>query len=255
VKFFLAVLICALATPAGFGQANPKAKRSTAPTGPDEADRLGMTCAQILQMSSTDWVTHFKEKEASAEGTLRAIAAYGKCYDARTNRLAATLGKSGKGPLMGARGNFGDFEKALNDFAAMALAATNPPSHEEKKAYATLYGKQFRYEFYESYAQKSAKPTAHATGKTTAEAAPAANASAAAQTSSPTEVSELTKAKNRFGELLGLQPEEKMHELHKAFGRIFSRSPVSDATKIEVYRYAIFLLEPSTDKPFSPPPF
>jgi hypothetical protein len=255
VKFFLAILICALAAPAGLGQTNPKAKQSTAPTGPGEADRLGMTCAQILQMSSTDWVAHFKEKDASAEGSLRAIAAFGKCYDARTNRLAATLGKAGKGPLMGARGNFGDFEKALNDFAAMALAATSPPASEEKKAYAALYEKQFRYEFYESYAQKSAKPAAHATGKSPAETAPAANASAPAQTSSPTEVSELTKAKNRFGELLGLLPEEKMHELHKGFGWIFSGAPVSDATKIEVYRYAIFLLEPATEKPFSHAPF
>ena len=48
---------------------------------------------------------------------------------------------------MGARGNFGDFEKALNDFAAMALAATDPPADEQKKAYAAVYGKQFRYEF------------------------------------------------------------------------------------------------------------
>jgi hypothetical protein len=198
-------------------------------------------------MSSTDWVMHFKEKEASGEGTLRAITAYGKCYDARTNRLAASLEKAGKGPLMGARGNFGDFEKALNDFAAMALAATDPPADEPKKSYAALYEKQFRYEFYQLYAQK--------TTKLAAPAASTANAGAPTQTSSPTEISELTKAKNRFGELLGLLPEEKMHELHKTFGRIFSGAPVSDATKIEVYRYAIFLLEPPTEKPFSPPPF
>jgi hypothetical protein len=247
VKFFLALLICALTAPAGFEQAKPKAKQSTAPSGAGEEDRLGLSCAQILQMSSTEWVAHFEEKDASAEGTGRAIAAYGRCYDARTNRLGAMLGKAGKGPLMGARGNFGDFEKAINDFAAMALAATDPPAGEQKKAYAALYEKQFRNEFYKSYAQKSTKSAAPA--------ASTANAGAPAQTGSPTEVSELTKAKNRFGELLGLLPEEKMHELHKAFGRIFSGSPVNDATKIAVYRYAIFLLEPATEKPFSPPPF
>jgi hypothetical protein len=252
MKSLICAAFCVLVAPTCFfSQAKPAGKAASS----DAGDQLGLTCAQILQMSSTDWVTHFKEKEASAEGTLRALAAYGKCYDARTNRLASTQGKAGKGPLMGALGNFSEFEKALNDFSAMALAATVPPADEQKKAYAALYEKQFRYEFYESYAQKSTKPKAHATGKTTAEAAPDADASAPAQTSSPTEVSDLTKAKNRFGELLGLQPEEKMHELHKGFGRIFSGSPVSDATKIEVYRYAIFLLEPPTEKPFSPPSF
>lgn len=240
MKSFICAAFCVLLAPTCFSQAKPAGKAAAS----EAADQLGMTCAQILQMSSTDWVTQFKQKEASAEGTLRAITAYGKCYDARTNRLAASLGKSGKGPLMGARGNFGDFEKALNDFAAMALAATDPPADEQKKACAAVYGKQFRYEFYESYAQKTAKP-----------AASPDNAGATAQSSSPTEISELTKAKNRFGELLGLLPEEKMHELHKAFGRIFSGSPVKDATKIGVYRYAIFLLEPPTEKPFSPPPF
>lgn len=258
MKISICVAFCSLLASSCYSQAKPAGK--TAAAASDSADRLGMTCTQILQMTSSQWVVYFNEKTGQAalnndRGILQAIGTYGKCYEARTNRLAATLRKSGKGPLMGARGNFGDFEKALNDFTAMALAATDPPAGEEKKAYAALYQKQFRYEFYESYAQKSVKPTAHGTGKTTAEAAPAENASAPAQTSSPTEVSELTKAKNRFGELLGLQPEEKMHELHKGFGRIFSGSPVSDATKIEVYLYAIYLLEPSTETPFSPPPF
>jgi len=253
MKIFVCAAYCTLLAHPCFSQAKPTAKTATGAS--DAADRLGMTCAQILQMSSTAWVAHFAENDASAEGTLRAIAAYGKCYDARTNRLAATLGKARKGPLMGARGNFGDFEKALNDFAATALAATVPPASEQKKAYAALYEKQFRDEFYESHAQKTAKPAAPATGKTAAPADSPYKAGAPAQSNSATEISELTKAKNRFGELLGLLPEEKRHELHKAFGRIFSGPPVSDATKIAVYRYAIFLLEPDTEKPFSPPPF
>lgn len=250
MKIFVLVAFFVLLAPSCYSQVRPTGKTSAS----DSADRLGMTCAQLLQMTSTDWVAHAKEKDASTEGTLRSITAYGKCYDARTNRLAASLGKAGKGPLMGARGNFGDFEKALNDFAVMALAATSPPADEQKKAYAALYEKQFRYEFYESYAQKSAKQAALTKGKPPAATASAANSSAPAQTSGPTEVSELTKAKNRLGELLGLLPEEKMHELHEAFGRIFSGAPVSDATKIAVYRYTIFLLEPATEKPFSPPP-
>jgi hypothetical protein len=207
----------------------PTAKNQSAP-----ADRLGLTCTQILQMPSSDWMKKFATaNNASPESTIRAITAYGKCYDARTNRLAAALGKSGKGPLMGARGNFGDFERSLTDFIAKALAATDPPADNVKKAYAALYKKQFRYAFYQEYEQKNFNPPPL----------------------TPEESDAFTKSKNHFGELLGSLPDEKMHNLHAAFGQIFAAGAVPDATKIAVYRYAIFLLEPPTEKPYSPPPF
>ncbi len=124
-------------------------QKQTAP-----ADRLGLTCTQILQMSSTDWTKKFTAaKDPNEPSTLQAISTYGKCYEARTTRLAASLAKSGKGPLMGARGNFGDFDRALTDFTAKALAATDPPADAQKKAYAALYAKQFRYLFYEAYVE------------------------------------------------------------------------------------------------------
>jgi hypothetical protein len=207
----------------------PTAKNQSAP-----ADRLGVTCAQILQISSSDWVKKFTAaNNAAPESTIRAITAYGKCYDARTNRLAAALGKSRQGPLMGARGNFSDFERSLNDFAAKALAATEPPADDVKKAYAALYEKQFRYDFYREYEQKNFNPPPL----------------------TPEESDAFTKSKNHFGELLGLLPEDKMHQLHAAFGEIFAAGSVPDATKIAVYRYAIFLLESPAEKPYSPPPF
>ncbi len=53
----------------------------------------------------------------------------------------------------------------------------------------------------------------------------------------------------------GLLPEEKVHEVHSAFGKLFSGNPVSEDLKVEVYKYAIFLLERPSDKPFAPPPF
>jgi len=197
------------------------------------ADRLGLTCAQILQMTSDGWVKKFiSVKDATALSTIQAISVYGKCYDARTNRLAASLGKSGKGPLMGARGNFADFERALNDFTAKALAATEPPADAQKKAYAALYEKQFRYDFYREYEQKNFNPPPL----------------------TPEESDVFTKAKNHFGELLGLLPEDEMHQLHRAFGEIFAAGGVPDATKVAVYRYAIFLLESPTEAPYSPPP-
>jgi hypothetical protein len=197
-------------------------------------DRLGLSCTQVLQMSSTDWIKKFSAAKGATEpSTILAISTYGKCYDARTTRLATSLGKSGEGPLMGARGNFGDFEHALNDFTAKTLAATDPPADAQKKAFAALYAKQFRYEFYREYEQKNFNPPPF----------------------TPEESDAFTKAKNHFGELLGLLPEDKMHGLHRSFGEIFAAGGVPDATKFAVYRYAIFLLASPTETPYSPPLF
>ena len=210
----------------------------TAQPNPGDADRLGLTCAQILQKSSQDWIAYFNDRTGltavnEATSVLPPIASYGKCYDARTNHLAATLGKSGKGPLMGARGNFGDFQKALDDFMAKALAAANKQPGTVQAAYAGLYEKQFRYEFYQKYTQKNST----------------------ARPLTPEEAEEFSKAKNRFGELLGLLPEDQAHLVHAAFSEIFVSGAVNDVTKLEVYRYAIFLLESPKDNRFSPPPF
>jgi hypothetical protein len=229
MRLFFALSIALVLAPAGISQAKPPQTRAADP------DRLGLTCSQILQMSSTAWVAHFAEKvgNASAPVALRAITSYGKCYDARTNQLAASLGKSGRGPLMGALGNFRDFQKALDDFTAKALAASDKQPGTEEAAYATLYEKQFRYEFYQRYEQRitGGRPL-------TAE-----------------ESAEYSKAKNHFGEFLGLLPEDKAHVIHAAFSQIFDGGPVTDVTKLEVYRFAIFVLESPKDTPFSPPPF
>jgi hypothetical protein len=203
-----------------------------------DPDRLGQTCAQILKMSSTEWVAYFNDKSGQAaphdsNGAIRAIAVYGRCYDERTNRLAATLGKSGKGPLMGANGNFRDFQKALDDFTTKALAATKKGPDTPAAAFAALYEKQFRYQFYQSYVQKDllTRPL------------------------TPQESDDYAKAKNHFGEVLGLLPDETLHPVHAAFRLIFDAGPASDVTKLELYHFAIFLLAPLKDKPFSPPPF
>src|SRR5690348_11539006 len=90
-------------------------QRSPAQQKPD-GDRLGLTCAQILQMTSSEWITKIiAMDESTVDGNLRGIRVYGNCYDQRTDRLAASLAKTGKGPLMGARGNFRDFEQSLQN--------------------------------------------------------------------------------------------------------------------------------------------
>jgi hypothetical protein len=232
MKMIFVVLISIALAPAIAAQAKP------ARPNPGDTDRLGLTCAQILQKSSQDWIAYFKDKTGltavnEATSVLRPIASYGNCYDARTNHLAATLGKSGKGPLMGARGNFGDFQKALDDFMIKALVAADKQPGTVQAAYAGLYEKQFRYEFYQKYTQKNP----------------------AARPLTAEESEEFSKAKNRFGELLGLLPEDQAHIVHAAFSEIFVSGTVNDVTKLQVYRYAIFLLESPKDTPFSPPPF
>jgi len=226
---------------------------------PASADRLGLTCAQILAISSANWVAKFaKEKNAAADATVRAITAYGTCYDARSTHLASALGAKRKGPSAAARKEFANFDQALKDFTVLALAAVSPPADSVKTAYAALYEKQFRYEFYQAFEPKPAQSTSPSKTK------PAPAATAAQQdtpSSQPppaeavTEADPITKAKNHFGELLGVLPDDKIHEVHAAFGKIFASRPVDGETKIAVYRYAIFVLEPPSAQPFSPPPF
>jgi hypothetical protein len=231
-KILFAAILSAISLPSCFAQA-----KSARPATALDPDRLGQTCAQILKMSSTEWISYTVDKAGPAAdkpgATLRALASYGKCYDERTSRLAATLGKSGKGPLMGANGNFRDFQKALDDFTMKALCATHKEPGTPSAAFTALYEKQFRYQFYQSYAQKDFL----------------------SRSLTPEEFDELAKAKNRFGEVLGLLPDETLHSVHTAFRQIFDPAPVSNLTKLELYRFAIFALAPAKDKPFSPPPF
>ena len=260
---------------AGFGQAPTGRIRPAA----GARDQLGMTCAQILALSSADWVAQFNEKAsdtAGAEGpnpekTVRAIGVYGKCYEARTDRLAVAAGKKGTGPLMGARGNFRDFTEALESFTAKGLAANDPPVDAVKTAYARLYEKQFRYEFYEGAesgaegkraagapaksANAEAIPSQKEAGVAQAEAGSKSAPAASAPRPAADDADPMTLAKNQFGKLLDALPEDKMHELHSAFGDIVSRGEMTEATRLAVYRYAIFVLEPATAQPFSPPPF
>jgi hypothetical protein len=276
LKLF-AILLFFLTIAASDLHAHAAQKQAGAP------DQLGMSCAQILQMSSTDWIAHSNEKasqtkdanpgaenhgseagEPNAEtsdpqATLRAIGAYGKCYDARTDRLVASLGKSGKGPLMGVRANFRDFEAALKNFTAIALGVAQPPDDAVKTAYAALYEKQFRYAFYQSYQQKLVKQQPPPTTKDAKPAAAGAETTGTATTGKPASATRITDpmtlAKNRFGDFLAALPGDKRREIHVAFGEIFDKGPIADQWKLEVYRYAISVLESPKDKPFSPPPF
>jgi|SRR5271170_3719489 len=247
------------------------ARAQSKPHPKPDADRLGMTCAQILKMNSSEWVLSFNDKAhlSAADnptGVLRAIAVYGRCYDARTDSLAATLARSGKGPNKAERADFAAFETALKDFAAKALADAATPVDDQKKAYAALYQKQFRYEFYQEYEAKipSAVRPSPAAMKSAApgtppvqDSPPSANSagSTAAQERARSDADPVTMAKNHFGKLLEALPDDKMHELHQAFGEVVGPYSISEEVRLAVYRYAIFLLESPSATPSAPAPF
>jgi hypothetical protein len=224
-----------IATPAqqtGAATPTPKSKTTVGAShgGGAASDPV---CSVVLQSSSTDYIAEYVAAHSSSQDdTLKAIDIYSKCYEARTNRLTATLNKSGKGPLMGANGNFRDFQAALKSFTTKALADTVPPGDALRTAYASLYALQFRYEFLERYAH------------------PDPNAS----TLTADQADEMSKAKNRFGELLGLLKTDQFHEVHSAFSDVLALVS-NDVTKLEVYRYGIFLLARPGEKAFAPPPF
>jgi hypothetical protein len=246
--------------------------KSTHKTG---GDRMGMTCAQILEMTSSEWIAKIASMDDSQEdGRLRGIKSYGKCYDERTDRLAASLARSRRGPSIQARRDFSDLMAALDDFTATALVDTQPPGDALEKAYAALYEKAFRYEFYQGYERKAAaskhpKVAAHVPAPepaTTPRALPTASAPAVSAKKHAEPVSEMTLAKNQFGELLDAMPPDKLHEIHAAFGRVIELRPIASAPELAIYRYAIFVLEPlaprsaapghaAAAKPFAPPPF
>ena len=221
-KIALALLLAALPGAAG-AQSKPAQKPDT--------DRLGMTCSQILQVTSSEWVAKISASDPSKpDGQLRGMRGYGRCYDERTDRLAASLARTGKGPAKSARADFADFETQLKDFAAKAVADAVPPADALKTAYAALYEKQFRYIFYQEYEAKAARPLHPATKPPAPAAAPPVRTDSPSAAATPrqataeerarSDADPMTMAKNRFGKLLELLPEEEMHELHRAFGEV-----------------------------------
>jgi hypothetical protein len=278
----LAILLIAISF-SPVAQAQSPAAR---PPSPDK-DRLGLTCSQILKMTSTDWIDYYGKKTDLIAANmpydlLNANASYGKCYDARTDALAASLARTGKGPNKAAREEFAAFESDLRQFEAKALADAKPANDVQQKSYADLYEKQFRYEFYKEFQEKAinpSRPTAAAAPKSTPpapggksssggtaaagrnpSATPSGDANSAPHEATPEErahsdADPVTQAKNRFGKILEALPEDQMHEIHAAFSEVIGTHAISESTRLAVYRYAIFLLQPEGATPAEQPPF
>lgn len=223
-----------------------------------------MTCAKILALPSWEYIAKYVAiDDSNLDGQLRGIGRYGKCYDARTDSIAAVSARTRKGPTKAAREDFAAFESALKNFTTKALAAVPPTPGTAKEAYANLYEKQFRREFYAQYELKAA-PAAKPATTSPASGAAAPSSGATATTRAPdtaedrarSDADPVTQAKNHFGKILNGLPDDKMHDLHAAFGEVIGPHALSETMRLAVYRYAIFLLEPpSVAKPFAPPPF
>jgi hypothetical protein len=237
-------------------------------------ERLGLTCLQILKMTSMDWIENYRQKTSGGPLDLTesqsAIAAYGECYDARTDALAASLARIGKGPTKAARAEFAAFEADMRDFESKALSDTKAANDSQRKSYADLYEKQFRYEFYEEYESRltsSAKPPAASATRPPAPATKsAATAPSAGRSSAPHEpdtaeerarsdADPVTQEKNRFGKILEALPEDQMHEIHRMFSEVIGPHNISEPMRLQVYRYAIYILQPPGSSPVEPPPF
>ncbi len=156
--------------------------------------------------------------------------------------------------------DFSDLVAALDDFTAKALVDSQPPGDAVKKAYAALYEKAFRYEFYEGYEPKPSVPGSEAEAvrpPAPSRHSPAPKSAAARMRTrrrrgakaAAAPVSEMTRAKNRFGALLDAMPPDKLHEIHAAFGKIVDVQPIASDHELEIYRYAIFVLEPPAPPP------
>jgi len=242
----------------------PRSQAQAQSRPPQNADQLGMTCAKVLAMPSWDYIPKYVAiDDSNLDGQLRGIGRYGKCYDARTDSIAAALARSRRGPTKAARDDFAAFESALKNFTAKALAAVPPAPGTAKEAYANLYEKQFRREFYARYelkaapaAKSAAAAPASGTATPSSGAKPAVPAPQAAEERARSDADPVTQAKNHLGKILNALPEDKMHDLHAAFGEVIGPHALNEAMRLAVYRYAIFLLEPpSVAKSFAPPPF
>jgi hypothetical protein len=238
-----------------------------------EKDRLGLSCAQILKMPSQDWIEYSSRKSAAnaanaPENLLNANAAYGKCYDARTDALAASLARTGKGPSKATRAEFAAFEADVKQFESKALANAKPANDTRQKSYADLYEKQFRYQFYDEFPRKTIKPGVASaatsakpgTADSTAAKTPPAPGNSApheatAEERAHSDADPVTQAKNRFGKILEALPEDQMHEVHAAFSEVIGAHALSESMRLAVYRYAIYLLQPAGSAQPEAPPF
>jgi hypothetical protein len=192
-----------------------------------------MPCNEVLKFPSLEFVKKYTQVHGqNTLETTNAIYQYSNCYDQALDSLRDKLNQQGSGPLMGATGQFRDFEMALNKFTTTALDLCSPePSLKRvSDAYATLYQKQFRHQFYEHYLPKS-----HV---------------------SPANPQAISAAKAKVDSLINHLPPQQAPPVRAAFDAYYQAAVTGLAlSPLPVYQYAIMLMQSPAEKPYSVPPF
>lgn len=200
---------------------------AAAPVAPD--------CSQVLGASSDKFIEQYSSQNGGNGYSVQdAIKLYSDCYTSKINVLSNWLAKSGRGPLMGANGDFHDMENALNTFTKTALAATAGGGSYDaiKAAYAYLYALQFSYDFYEQYVhpEKNIHDDDHS--------------------------SDVLKANSYLQDSIDKLPENRREGVQASFYAFETAAVrVNGLSILKVYQYAIFILQSPEDQPYSPPPF
>ena len=135
---------------------------------------------------------------------------------------------------MGGMGNLHDMQSTLQTFTTQALNAASSGGMfgRIQAAYATLYQKQFTYQFYQQYVNVD-------------------------QQDPPVSGPEsLNQAKQRLGELISKYPGTQGENLQDAFDQ-FKQTLSKDvgSRNSMCISYAIMILQSPADPPFSKPPF
>ncbi len=118
-------------------------------------------CDIVLSQNSSDWVrTYVKTYGDNTLEQVKAIYQYGVCYDQKLAAVKQKLNAQNQSPLMGANGNFHDFEAARIAMVEKALSVCGIDGSFKRimRANADLYGKQFQYYFYQQYMAKPDLP-------------------------------------------------------------------------------------------------
>ncbi len=196
------------------------------------ANQEKVDCQTALKQNSSDWINAYSEKQGgSTIDIVEAIQAYGLCYQQRIDDMKAALGKSSKGPLMGANAEFRDFTKELNQFTQLALkASAGGGSFDRITAnFAMLYQKQFAYLFYQSYLNKREESF---------------------------DPVKLQQAKDYLNKRINELPKAQAEEIKASFQALLKEGKLGlGLPELQIVKFAISLLQSPADKAYSPPAF
>lgn len=192
-------------------------------------------CNIVLSQNSSDWVrTYVKAYGDNTLEQVKAIYQYGVCYDQKLVALKQKLNAQNKSPLMGAAGNFRDFEAARTAMVEKALAVCGIDGSFKRimRANADLYGKQFQYYFYQRYLEKPDLPKLNL----------------AAQNKAKEKLNSIVSAMEKSGQ------DCKQIKLTLA-AYIKEGIEVNQLPAQQIYEYPIMLLQSLEEPPYSEPPF